>query len=163
MFTGPKHSGKTESVQRIAEKLKKENFKIAGFTAPSVYEGAFLLGFDLVDINSGKRVKFARRKPAAERFQFSEKGFEFGRKILRNPDVENADLIIIDEFGPMELHGGGWRDDVDRLLEKNLCLLMVVREDLIEDVKILYADLPCRLFSAEQQSFEKIKHVLNKR
>lgn len=41
LFVGEKHSGKTALLQRFAERLKKENFKIAGFIAPSIYRGVF--------------------------------------------------------------------------------------------------------------------------
>jgi len=162
LLTGPKHSGKTIFLQKLVERLKKENFRIAGFTASSVYEGAFLLGFDLTDIQSGRGVKFARRKSASDTFEFSEEGYRFGREILESKETRNADLIIIDEFGPMELEGGGWRKNIDLLLENKKCLLLVVREELVKAVKQLYSNLPCRTFSAEEKSFDEIITLLNK-
>ncbi len=162
LLTGKKHSGKTTFVQSLVEKLKKENFRIAGFTATSIYEGTFLLGFDLVDIQSGRGGKFARRKYAADAFVFSEEGYQFGRTILESEETRNADLIIIDEFGPMELEGGCWRKNIDLLLENKNCLLLVVREELVKTVKQLYPGLVCRVFSAEEESFDAIITLLNK-
>jgi len=162
LLTGKKQGGKTTVLQRLVERLKREKFKIAGFVAPSVYKGAFLPGFDLVDIQSGRSMKFARRKTAAQAFQFSDQGLEFGRKILESEEARNADLIIIDEFGPLELEGDGWRKDTDLLLENKNCLLLVVREELVEAVKELYSGLSCRVFPAVEQSIENIKRLLEK-
>jgi nucleoside-triphosphatase len=161
LITGKKHSGKTTFVQKLAERLKKENFSIAGFIAPSVYEGAFLLGFDLADIQNSQKNKFARRKSTTDNFEFSEEGYRFGRKILESEETRNADLIIIDEFGPMELEGQGWRKNVDSLLENQKCLLLVVREELVEKVEKLYSNLSCRTFSATEKSVEKIISLLS--
>jgi len=162
LITGKKHSGKTTFVKKLAERLKRENFRIAGFTAPSVYEGAFLSGFDLVDIRSSRRVKFARRKSTVDGFQFSEEGYRFGRKILESKETQNADLIIIDEFGPMELEGDGWRKNVNSPLENQKCLLLVVREELVERVEKLYSNLPCLIFRAREESVEQIISLLIK-
>ena len=162
LLTGKKHSGKTTVLKRLVEGLKREGLKISGFTAPSVYDSNFLSGFDLVDIQSGRSVKFARWKTAAQAFQFSDQGLEFGRKILESEEARNADLIIIDEFGPLELEGDGWRKDTDSLLENKNCLLLVIREELVEAVKELYSGLSCRVFPAVEQSIENIKQLLEK-
>jgi len=160
LLTGSKHSGKTTFVRKLAERLKKENFNIAGFKAPSVYEGAFLLGFDLADLHSGRSVKFARRKSAKDEFEFSNGALLFGRKILDSDHTRNADLIIIDEFGPMELEGGGWRKNTDFLLENKNVLLLVVREELVERVERLYSNLHCRTFRATEESVGQIISLL---
>lgn len=162
MLTGPKHSGKTTFLLKLVEKLKREKFRIAGFTAPSVYEGTFLLGFDLYDIRRGQKVKLARRKSAKDEFEFSEEGRRFGRKILESDQTRNADLIIIDEFGPMELENGGWRKNIDLLLESKKCLLLIVREELVEKVKRIYSGLVCQTFSATEESVGQIISLLNK-
>ncbi len=160
LLTGKKHSGKTTFVRKLVEKLKKENFSIAGFTAPSVYQGAFLFGFDLADIQSGLSVIFARRKSKTDTFEFSDKALLFGRKILDSDHTRNADLIIIDEFGPMELEGGGWRKNTDYLLENKKILLLVVREELVERVEQLYSNLPCQTFRATEESVGQIIALL---
>ena len=170
LLTGEKHSGKTTFLKKVAAKLKKENFRIAGFLAPSIYEGAFLSGFDIVDINNGRRVKLARRKSLDEAFQFSEHGLKFGRKILKSKETRNADLIIIDEFGPLELQGGGWRECVDSLLKsvKSL-ILLVVRKESAEEVSRLYSHkhpivLPASdSLSADNKQFRKLINELQKK
>lgn len=162
LWTGPKHSGKTTALQNLIIKLQKRNLKTAGLIAPSIYDGGFLLGFDLIDIKSGKRIKFARRKLASESFQFSEAGLRFGRSILNSEETKIADLIIIDEFGLLELNGGGWRKDVDSLVNStNAIILLVVRKELIEEAKQLYKDIPCeQLSAADAQSIDKIIAML---
>jgi len=49
--------------------------------------------------------------------------------------------VIVDEYGPMELNGEGWRCDVDHLLSKShLPILLVVRRQVVDEVKKLYAE-----------------------
>lgn len=165
LFTGEKHCGKTTSLQKIIDKLKKENFGIAGFIAPSVYEGAFLSGFDLVDIQSRKSVNFARCKPENKIFIFGKEGLDFGNSVLQSEKTRQADLIIIDEYGPLEIEGGGWRNSVDSLIgSTNAIILLVVRKKSIEKVKQLYKDIPCeQLSAADAQSIDKIIAMLKSR
>jgi nucleoside-triphosphatase len=163
LLVGKKHSGKTTFLQRIAGELKRKNFRIAGLLALSIYRGAFLLGYDLVNIQSGGRVKFARRKRTEEPFKFSDKSWQFGQAILNNKETRRAELIIIDEFGPVEIQGDGWRKCVDSLTKSvKALILLVVREESAEAVSRLYSYkhqmiLPVSdLLSADNEQFWKI-------
>jgi nucleoside-triphosphatase THEP1 len=165
LLTGEKHSGKTTFLKRLAVKLKKEKFRIAGFLAPSIYEGAFLLGYDLVDIQNGRHEEFARRKSVEDAFQFSEQGLEFGWKILKSKETRNADLIIIDEFGPLELAGLGWRETIDSLLLSTDCIVMlVVRKEIAGKVKKLYKNISSVKLSAKSnESIDGVVELLRYR
>ena len=62
-------------------------------------------------------------------------------------------VIIIDEFGPLELAGGGWRRNVDSLLRSTGALiLLVVRDELLETVENIYQDIPARVLAALEPS-----------
>lgn len=170
LWAGPKHSGKTTAAFELAGKAKKEGFKVTGILAPAIYEGGKLSGFDLLDIQSGKRIPFARRKESNP-FSFTTKGFRFDEKILSAKSTAAAELIIIDEFGPLELSGKGWRKCVDKLISSSpALLLLVVRKELIKKVEQLYKNLPIQKINAlDKNSVKKVltmlknnKMVLNK-
>jgi nucleoside-triphosphatase THEP1 len=167
LWTGPKHSGKTSSAARLAQKAKSSGFSVAGLLAPAIYTDGRLTGFEALDLKTNERVPLAERKrnptaPATGEFIFSKDGLEFGKNALSIESVESTDLIIVDEFGPLELNGSGWREDVDSILSTlNAVLLLVVREQITEKVKKLYSSVtPIQLEAAESSSVPKVIEIL---
>ena len=73
-WVGPKHSGKRTKLFELTEHLKKSGFKVCGLLAPSVYDGTKLIGFDCVDLASGRREVLLRHTQAGA-FEFTEEGF----------------------------------------------------------------------------------------
>jgi nucleoside-triphosphatase THEP1 len=60
-------------------------------------------------------------------------------------------MIIVDEFGPLELNGKGWRSDVDNLLAgKHPPILLVVRSGLADEARKLYAGNVCMSLEANK-------------
>jgi len=111
--------------------------------APSVHEGGKLVGFDVVDLASGRRAPLARIGEAGTsrsgRFTFSETGLSLGAGALDLQAAGDADLVIVDEFGPLELRGGGWRGLVDALVAAARgVIVLVVRDALLYEVSRLY-------------------------
>ena len=150
LWVGPKHSGKSTAAAKLAEKAKKAGFKVAGILAPAIYENAKLVGFDIFDLQSCKGTILAIRKKDNEPFSFTSKGLRFGQAALSKKAAGQADLIIVDEFGPLELAGKGWRKCVDNLLSSTTALLLlVVRKELTRRVRKLYEYLSIQQFNAK--------------
>jgi len=167
LWTGEKHSGKTTSAACLVNIARKQGFNVAGLLAHSLYRDGKLLGFDAVDLRNKTRVPLARRNTKPEKtgkFKFFQSGFKFGDDALNAEATKTADLIVIDEFGPLELNGQGWRKDIDSLIaSSNALILLVVRQELAESVWRLYADLPSRkLNAAELKSIDKVIGMLRK-
>jgi nucleoside-triphosphatase THEP1 len=190
LWTGEKHSGKTTSVFKLAESVSNEGFTVAGLLAPSIYEDGRLAGFDAFDLQSGKRAPLARygschceaceagrgnlkrpvkrdcfASPTMTRTSQFIGGLILGHASLSPAATKFADLIIVDEFGPLELDQRGWRKDIDSLLaSSNAIILLIVRQELVELVKQLYKDVPCTELSAgEPDSVEWIIAMLKAR
>ena len=163
LWTGGKHSGKTTSVTKLVKIVRGEGFNVAGLLAPSLYDGSELLGFDVIDLNSKARFPLAKRKTG--QFTFFAEGLEFGNAALSTTATKSADLIIIDEFGPKELNGQLWRKNVDLLLASSSALiLLIVRQELIDEVRRIYGDFPCRNLAAiESESIDKVIGMLRDR
>jgi len=174
LWTGEKHGGKTTGAFKLVEAVRNEGFTVAGLLAPSLYHNGRLIGFDAFDLQSENRAPLARSKigtnPAMNcgakylaprsfdlaqdkftrglRRSFADllpDGIKLGIAALSPTATESADLVIVDEFGPLELDCRGWRKNVDSLLAfSNAVILLVVRQELIDAVKQLYRDVPSR-------------------
>jgi nucleoside-triphosphatase THEP1 len=166
LWTGPKHSGKTSAARRLIDRAAAEGISTAGVLAPAIYECDCLLGFDVVDVATGARLPLARRAEQPDkgvgRFAFLAEGLRFGKAALDRALASRAHLVVVDEFGPLELQGKGWRHAVDQLL--STCgdtLLLVVREELIGDVKRLYAPQRLRVVAAtEPDAIDQVLRTL---
>ena len=152
LWTGPKHSGKTTSAANLAHIVRAEGFNVAGILAPSLYLNGELLGFDVLDLQSENRAPLARRKTSQSKagpFTFIDEGLKLGNTALGKQAIKSADLIIVDEFGPLELNGNGRRKNIDSLLaSSDAVILLVVRRELTDTVRLLYANVPCRKLAA---------------
>lgn len=168
LWTGKKHSGKTTTVAKLVEIASSEGFNIAGVLAPSIYHNGTLVGFDALDLQDKTRAPLARRKINGgnnRSFTFIAGGLKLGHDALSAGINESVDLIIIDEFGPLELSGEGWRKNADSLMGySNILKLLVVRQELVDAVRQLYRDIPCLILAANKsKSIDKVIRILRDR
>ncbi|MGD8787388.1 MAG: nucleoside-triphosphatase [Phycisphaerales bacterium] len=167
LWTGPKHCGKTTSAEKLIRVAQAEGFKVAGLLEPSLYDNGELTGFDVLDVRNQTRVSLARRisKNKASSFDFLTAGLKFGNNVLNSEDTKSADLVIVDEFGPLELKGQGWRKNIDSLLaSSNAIILIVAHQELAGAVQQLYIDVPCReLAATEESSIDEVIAMLKTR
>ncbi len=107
LLTGPPGSGKTTVVIEIAGRLRTKGIKVGGMTTSEVRQGGARSGFQVTDISSGRAGMLARvgnaPGPRIGRYVVNQADLsEVGVKAIENAR-ENADVIVIDEVGPMEL------------------------------------------------------------
>jgi nucleoside-triphosphatase THEP1 len=143
LWVGDKHSGKTTAVTKLTKSLQQQDYTIGGILAPSIYKDGQLIGFDIVDIKNNFRIPLAVRDGQVYDivpYRYYHKGLKLGHSALSLVGNKSANLMIVDEYGPLELSGKGWRFDVDRLLRKSYSpILLVVRRELADKVRKLYA------------------------
>lgn len=168
LWTGRRQSGKTTSAHNLVQVARNEGFNVAGLLALSKYSDGRLVGFDGLDLRDGTRIPLASLKPdgdETERFTFTVAGLRLGSIALSPSATKSAELIIVDEFGPLELHGKGWRRSVDSLLTSaDALLLLVVRQELSNRIQNLYATVPSRqLAASEPESIGKVITMLKDR
>ena len=144
LWTGPKHSGKTTGLREVVRLCRRAGLAVAGIAAPGVYENGALAGFDVEDLSTGRRETFLRRGGSGAagsvgEYALHEEGVRLGRRALSDAATREADLVVVDELGPLEFASGGWRDAVDRLARRRAAaLLLVVREALVARAAELY-------------------------
>jgi nucleoside-triphosphatase THEP1 len=96
------------------------------------------------------------------KFYFDPEGFRFGQQVLSNIP-EEVEWIMIDEYGPMEISGMGWRTAIDQLLERDgLTLMITIRVDLLKETIENFLGHEIHVFNISQSNFPRITTALKK-
>ena len=105
-LTGPPGIGKTTAVERIARKLREQGYRVAGIITREIRRHGRREGFVLIDLASGKQWELARREASTPirvgSYGMYPEALEEAARILQQA-LQEADVIVIDEVGPMEL------------------------------------------------------------
>lgn len=137
VLAGPIHSGKTTLLATSCRAWRTAGFRFDGFLSPTVRTGEGIEGYDLFDLSAETKIPFLRREgqPDWERsgsFFFRPEALARAHAIIRR--VPEDVVLIVDEFGPLELRGGGLRPALNDVLGRpGHKALLVVREDILED------------------------------
>lgn len=143
ILTGWRGRGKTTWCSALASVARARGLAVAGLLSPAIYDTDSLpvaerikLRIDLVDLATGySRVLATPGDPHAEghgmRWHFIQETIAWGNAALSSADA--ADLVIIDELGPLELtHGQGLTAGLSLLDEHRYsCAVAVIRPELV--------------------------------
>jgi nucleoside-triphosphatase THEP1 len=132
LVVGKKNCGKTSYLKFLVERLQKLHLKAGGFLCINQSKQKYFL----TDIKSGEKRLFASEEKSPKRnikygiYYFDPDAFTFGSFILRNS--LDAAAIFLDEFGPLEKNGSGFRSDLEFLLKNYTGFLFIaVRPSLL--------------------------------
>jgi nucleoside-triphosphatase len=142
LITGSPGVGKTTLFTRILSSVAGDRYRVAGFACPEVREGGRRTGFRIVDLSSGDSGWLAI---SFERLGGRCMGARIGRYCVIEEDVnrvvsnterslEEADLIAIDEIGPMELSVESCKKIIYRSIETPKPGLFVVHLRLVDEI-----------------------------
>lgn len=139
IVTGTIGEGKTAWLAKLAGLLKEKGVRVGGILALRIVEEDRTTGYDISDISTGARTPFLRHtgseEMGVERFTIYDSGYDTGKSILHPEANKDKDVVIIDEVGPLELHGKGWSERLAWLLnETSAILIIAVRKSLTEAV-----------------------------
>lgn len=107
LIRGKPRSGKSTLIRKLVTLLKQQGKIIGGVSTPEIREGN-RLGFEIVDMMTGERGILAHKDqpegPQISQYRVNLKDLnQIGVAGIKRALEKNADLIIIDEIGKMEL------------------------------------------------------------
>jgi len=141
ILTGRKEKGKTTLSLKLATWLREVGFSVEGIVAPEIVENDERVGYMVQNVATGEKMPFARKTSIMTEnqkvpFDFDKAALKFGANLLEQPQVEKADLVILDEAGPLELNGEGWAAAfTDVIAKRTKPTLLVIRPALLEAFK----------------------------
>jgi nucleoside-triphosphatase len=120
-LTGQPGVGKPTAINRLCSHYSAEGVSIQGIITKEIRENGQRIGFKITDIATGKEGWLARKDSSA--------GPRIGSYHVVSEDLENigvlglervlqapADLIIVDEIGPMEMTSSSFRNAISKIL-----------------------------------------------
>jgi nucleoside-triphosphatase THEP1 len=137
ILTGEVETGKTTVARKLIDALSFKGFQVKGFLSEAVYTGEIRSGFKLVNIGNGESVLSCQTDPKmgwskTGRYYFNPEVFTFGDRVLDPEGLKDAQLIVIDELGPLEMNNMGWSPAVGKLCASILTpQLWIIRKSLV--------------------------------
>ncbi|PIQ09316.1 MAG: hypothetical protein COW71_07250 [Ignavibacteriales bacterium CG18_big_fil_WC_8_21_14_2_50_31_20] len=134
IITGKIRSGKTTFLQNLILSLSE----VEGIIQPTIGEKRF---FQDVKSKQIKEITSQEKNESTFRlgkFIFNDKSFLWAKNILEKAVNDVSKIIIVDEYGPLEISGKGLEPVVSKIIEsvknnKNMKLIIIVRETLAEE------------------------------
>lgn len=140
LLTGSVQGGKTTFLGSLIERLTDERTKVGGFLCPGTFDSGIRSAFSLKNILTGVELPMGSARESLDwfkyrRFWFNPEAFKEGEEWIRESLRQEAQIIVVDEVGPMELEGAGWSEILDDLVKMPLPLqLWSVRENILQEV-----------------------------
>lgn len=128
--TGRPGIGKTSVLLRAVEELKAKEYKIGGMLSREARKKRVRVGFEITDYHTGRKGWLAHVNqpvgPKLGKYRVNLKDLDvIGAGSIRNA-VENAQIILIDEIGPMELFSEKFKEAVRKALNSRKLVMAVV-------------------------------------
>ena len=143
LLTGPPGIGKTTIFRRTVKVLKERGINVGGMVCREVREGGLRVGFEIMDLSSGQRGWLAHvNQPTGPKIgkytvNLTDIGVLGAGSIL--DAIQNADMLAVDEIGPMELLSTAFSNALIRVVEGGKPLLGTIHYKfsnyLVENIK----------------------------
>jgi nucleoside-triphosphatase len=142
LVVGRRGAGKTTWCASVVQHAQQLGVTVGGVLCPAVFDDGVKTGIDLVDLSTGKR--YALGRPHSH----SCTGVRVGMWCLDAANVQranqilddatDADLVIIDELGPLEFEQDAGFQAGMRLLDQHCprTALVVIRPELVVAAQI---------------------------
>jgi len=126
-LTGRPGVGKTTVLLRVVEKLRREGLKVGGLISREVREKGARVGFKVIDLDNGREGWLAHvNQPVGPKLGKYRVCLEDLESIGVNAiirAVKEADIVVIDEVGPMELFSQAFKRALIEALKSEKTIL----------------------------------------
>ena len=164
IITGNKGEGKTTKLLNIIDLLRKENIRIAGFTATSAWNNGKRDEYILNDINSEKSITLCTSYAVEScnqygRYYFNPLAIRFGESLL-DTNTKDKTVIVIDEVGLFELENKVWHSSLIYQLENTQnIILLTVRKKLVNNILEKYNLQNSSIYTLKETSQTIIREI----
>ncbi|MCK4885224.1 NTPase [Candidatus Bathyarchaeota archaeon] len=143
-MTGPSGIGKTSVLRRAVPELKNRDYDVGGMICREVHEGGLRVGFEIMDLSTGQRGWLAHvnqptgPKIGKYRVNLTDLDVIGAGSIL--DALQNADMLAVDEIGPMELLSSAFSNALLKAVESSKPLLGTIHyglsNSLVDSIKM---------------------------
>ena len=140
LVVGRKNSGKTAFLKELAKRAREKELLVGGVLSEADMRHGQKWRYWMRDVRSGQRQILATYSQKAEAelrvgpYQFRTAAFQEAEQIFRR-SLE-CDVLFLDEYGPLEARGEGFRHILKFLLKNYRGILMItVRPALLKHLK----------------------------
>jgi nucleoside-triphosphatase len=134
LITGPPGIGKTSILRRTVTELKHRKYDVGGMVCREVREAGVRVGFEIVDLSTGARGWLAHVNqptgPKIGKYRVNVTDLEVIGVGAVLDAVQNADILAVDEIGPMELTSTAFKDALLKATESNKPMLGTIHYGL---------------------------------
>ena len=134
LITGPPGIGKTSILRRTVKELKHRKYNVGGMVCREVREAGVRVGFEILDLSTGARGWLAHVNqptgPKIGKYHVNVTDLEVIGVGAVLDAVQNADILAVDEIGPMELTSEAFNNALVKAVESSKPLLGTLRYDL---------------------------------
>lgn len=120
LVTGRPGVGKTTAVLRAAEELRRMGISVGGMISQEERSGGVRTGFVILDLLTGERAYLARvgeGRPRVGKYVVLVDELErVGVRAILSA-MSAAEVVVVDEVGPMELMSNSFREAVTKALD----------------------------------------------
>jgi nucleoside-triphosphatase len=143
LITGRPGIGKTTVLLNVASELSSRGYRLGGMVTREVKQDGSRVGFEIVDYATNRKGWLAHinqaEGPRVSKYRVNLHDLDqIGVKAIHGA-LEQADVVIIDEIGPMELFSSAFRQVVGNAADSSKPLLGIIhysaRDSVIDLVK----------------------------
>lgn len=120
LISGAPSTGKTTIITKVTEALKAQDYKTGGMTTKEKRQGEARVGFQIQDLTTKKQGWLAHvnqpNGPRIGKYRVNLNDLDsIGANAIQEA-IKTADVIVIDEIGPMELYSQTFKQAVQQAM-----------------------------------------------
>ncbi len=127
-LTGAPGIGKTTCVLKIYETLTIYKYKVGGFISREIREGGVRVGFKMINLQDGSEGILAdiHSRTPYKIGKYYVKLDELNRFVEEMYPIEDYDVMIIDEIGPMEMISNKFKKLINDVLTSEIPAILTI-------------------------------------
>jgi nucleoside-triphosphatase len=167
-LTGIPSVGKSTVVRKVAERIQQDGVKVGGMTSADLRSGSTRVGFEIRDLMTGKVGVLAHVNqptgPRIGKYHVKDEDLDkIGAEAILSA-INHADLIVIDEVGPMELSSRRFKDAVRAALACGKPLLGTIHRNAQDPlVQAIKTDRTVEVIEVTRENRDSLPNVLLER